>query len=252
MDSEASPDNLPVSDTPGEGVESATVKEASAQDNSNIPEEEVAARPVSSIDTSRPSSPNQDQDLASSPPEQPASPGTKSSSPRESRAVSREPSETREARSSSPQRRSSPSIPGKSETSQPSSPRPEAPLLPLQIRLLLTQQHPQHHLTPPASQDRRKLIPYSLCQLQCQDRPSRQLITTRTTPTTLVGTTLPQTTPSHLLATLTTTHLHSSTIMTMERGKRSVMMRGARMTGGGGIGTGTETGSSLREGSTHQ
>jgi len=126
MDSEASPDNLPVSDTPGEGVESATVKEASAQDNSNTPEEEVAARPVSSIEKSRPSSPHQDQDPTSPPSERTSSPQTKSSPPQESQSVSREPSESREVRSSSPQRRSSPSIPGPSETSQPSSPRPES------------------------------------------------------------------------------------------------------------------------------
>jgi len=110
LDSEASPDNLPVSDTPAEG--DVTTKEGLDQDrSSNAPNEELLTRPVSSSERSRPSSPLQDQQSPLT--DLPSSPHTKSSL-----QVSREGSENR-----SPQQRSS-SIPPQSETSQPSSPRP--------------------------------------------------------------------------------------------------------------------------------
>lgn len=126
LDSEASPDNLPVSDTPVDGVEAVSGKDDASHENTNTPEDEEETRPESSVERSRPSSPRQDQDPASSPSDQPSSPRTKSSPPGESMAASREASENREVRSSSPQRRSSPSIDASNETSQPSSPRQES------------------------------------------------------------------------------------------------------------------------------
>ena len=119
------------------------------------------------------------------------------------------------------------------------------PLHHLQLHLLLIQQHPLHLQTPPASQRRRRLTLYSLCQLQCPVKLSRLHTTTLITRITLVGTTHHLTTHYPHLAILITTLQLPIMITDMEktvgRGKHSAMMKGVRRTGGGGTGIGTET-----------
>merc|ERR1712130_44677 len=97
------------------------------------------------------------------------------------------------------------------------------------LHLLLIQQHPLHLQTPPASQRRRRLTLYSLCQLQCPAKLSRLHTTTLITRTTLVGTTHHLTTHYHHLAILITTLQLPIMITDMEktvgRGKHSAMKR---------------------------
>lgn len=121
LDSEASPDNLPVSDTPAEGVEAASAREG--QDRSSSGQEEESALSGDQVSQSRPSSPHL-ENQSSSPFEEPSSPAqAKCFSPPFLSPQDPDPVyENMEGESSPPPSRSSSKPP--SETYQPSSPQP--------------------------------------------------------------------------------------------------------------------------------